>query len=81
MEVKNTWVTEIRKVLTSQLEACRGISEQTSLNSPFTQTQSTKKLVTNYPGENMINLPRTAKINCEFTMTNWNNLIFLTFFA
>uniref|UniRef100_A0A671MYV6 Guanine nucleotide exchange factor DBS-like n=1 Tax=Sinocyclocheilus anshuiensis TaxID=1608454 RepID=A0A671MYV6_9TELE len=63
MEVKNTWVSEIRKVLTSQLEACRGISEQTSLNSPFTQTRSTKKLVTNYPGENMIQLPRKAKIN------------------
>uniref|UniRef100_A0A673JKG2 MCF.2 cell line derived transforming sequence-like 2 n=1 Tax=Sinocyclocheilus rhinocerous TaxID=307959 RepID=A0A673JKG2_9TELE len=30
MEVKNTWVSEIRKVLTSQLEACRGISVQTS---------------------------------------------------
>uniref|UniRef100_A0A8C1LWR1 MCF.2 cell line derived transforming sequence-like 2 n=1 Tax=Cyprinus carpio TaxID=7962 RepID=A0A8C1LWR1_CYPCA len=69
MEVKHTWVSEIRKVLTSQLEACRGISEQISLNSPLTQTQSTKKLVTNYPGENTIQLPRKAKINCEFTMT------------
>uniref|UniRef100_A0A8C1QVS7 MCF.2 cell line derived transforming sequence-like 2 n=1 Tax=Cyprinus carpio TaxID=7962 RepID=A0A8C1QVS7_CYPCA len=58
MEVKHTWVSEIRKVLTSQLEACRGISEQISLNSPLTQTQSTKKLVTNYPGENTIQLPR-----------------------
>uniref|UniRef100_A0A8C2C4F1 MCF.2 cell line derived transforming sequence-like 2 n=1 Tax=Cyprinus carpio TaxID=7962 RepID=A0A8C2C4F1_CYPCA len=57
MEVKHTWVSEIRKVLTSQLEACRGISEQISLNSPLTQTQSTKKLVTNYPGENTIQLP------------------------
>uniref|UniRef100_A0A8C2BN47 MCF.2 cell line derived transforming sequence-like 2 n=1 Tax=Cyprinus carpio TaxID=7962 RepID=A0A8C2BN47_CYPCA len=69
MEVKHTWVSEIRKVLTSQLEACRGISEQISLNSPLTQTQSTKKLVTNYPGENTIQLPHKAKINCEFTMT------------
>uniref|UniRef100_A0A672S275 MCF.2 cell line derived transforming sequence-like 2 n=1 Tax=Sinocyclocheilus grahami TaxID=75366 RepID=A0A672S275_SINGR len=59
MEVKNRWVSEIRKVLTSQLEACRGISEQTSLNSPFMQTQSTKKLDTNYPGEN-IQLPRKS---------------------
>lgn len=25
MDVKNTWVSEIRKVLTGQLEACKGV--------------------------------------------------------
>uniref|UniRef100_A0A672SNG2 Guanine nucleotide exchange factor DBS-like n=1 Tax=Sinocyclocheilus grahami TaxID=75366 RepID=A0A672SNG2_SINGR len=40
MEVKNTWVSEIRKVLTSQLEACRGISGQTSPSRGLTLRQS-----------------------------------------
>uniref|UniRef100_A0A8C5DVE1 Guanine nucleotide exchange factor DBS-like n=1 Tax=Gouania willdenowi TaxID=441366 RepID=A0A8C5DVE1_GOUWI len=29
MDVKNTWVSEIRKVLTGQLEACRGVLQRT----------------------------------------------------
>uniref|UniRef100_A0A7M4EVS2 MCF.2 cell line derived transforming sequence-like 2 n=1 Tax=Crocodylus porosus TaxID=8502 RepID=A0A7M4EVS2_CROPO len=39
VELKNIWVSEIRKVLTGQLEACRGRtqSECVMLNSPFTQ--------------------------------------------
>lgn len=38
VELKNIWVSEIRKVLTGQLEACRGRtqSECVMLNSPFT---------------------------------------------
>jgi len=75
MDVKNTWVSEIRKVLTSQLEACRGISEQTFLNL-IVQAQSDK----NKTLSNLMKLSGNkhvtckAKLNCKLTMTTLNNL-------
>lgn len=32
MDVKNLWVSEIRKVLTGQLEACRGRNTHTNIH-------------------------------------------------
>uniref|UniRef100_A0A8C1CF89 MCF.2 cell line derived transforming sequence-like 2 n=1 Tax=Cyprinus carpio carpio TaxID=630221 RepID=A0A8C1CF89_CYPCA len=66
MEVKNTWVSEIRKVLTSQLEACRGISGQIS---PSHDLSLIKTCLTCYklPWRKH-DLPCKTKIICKLPM-------------
>ncbi|XP_057715746.1 guanine nucleotide exchange factor DBS isoform X4 [Corythoichthys intestinalis] len=43
-EIKSSWVTEIRKVLTQQLKACRDASQNKSCDSPNHSTNSTISL-------------------------------------
>uniref|UniRef100_A0A8C1NZ58 MCF.2 cell line derived transforming sequence-like 2 n=1 Tax=Cyprinus carpio TaxID=7962 RepID=A0A8C1NZ58_CYPCA len=70
MEVKNTWVSEIRKVLTSQLEACRGISGQIS---PSHDLSLIKTCLTCYklPWRKH-DLPCKTKIICKLPMITEN---------
>uniref|UniRef100_A0A8B9FRG4 MCF.2 cell line derived transforming sequence-like 2 n=1 Tax=Amazona collaria TaxID=241587 RepID=A0A8B9FRG4_9PSIT len=71
VELKNTWISEIRKVLTGQLEACRGRTQRVRFAFlPYFSSLSLSLLV---DASTSLNLERTALARKRFTLQGLSN--------